>query len=55
MTTPHVFTEPAGTDAKAICDRLDAIHAQLERLSARQGTQGLGWSGGPTGEEPPQL
>lgn len=52
MTTNDTFTPAATTDGQAICDRLDAIHADLQTLIGQQGTQGLGWDGAQTTTDP---
>ncbi|WP_243228913.1 hypothetical protein [Microbacterium sp. CIAB417] len=52
MSINDTFTPPTTTDGQAICDRLDAIHADLRELIAQQGTQGLGWDGGQTTAAP---
>ncbi|WP_460798246.1 hypothetical protein [Microbacterium sp. GXF0217] len=51
MTTNDTFTQATTTDGQAICDRLDAIHADLQTLITQQGTHGLGWSGAKTTTE----
>ncbi|GAB3598060.1 hypothetical protein [Microbacterium tumbae] len=52
MTNNEAWTEPVTADAQAICERLEAIHALLATLTERQGTQGLGWTGGPGPDQP---
>ena len=53
MTTNDTFTPAATTDGQAICDRLDAIHADLQTLiDQQQGAQGLGWDGAQTTPDP---
>jgi len=52
MTTNDTFTPAATTDGQAICDRLDAIHADLQTLIGHQGTRGLGWDGAQTAPAP---